>query len=148
MASHPVTRALFILAWTLYLVGCSSQASGIFRGPTICNPGTQVQLANPTPNQGGVSTGIGQLTIVANGNGNILYNTYGQWQMTLVDNFGNPLTGGQLRLVPYPNGPHPYPSDFYYASSIPQLSLGRTWNAFLTMTSGSCLPILMGSFST
>ncbi|HXM18715.1 MAG TPA: hypothetical protein VN934_07850 [Candidatus Tumulicola sp.] len=121
---------------------------GIFGGLLACNPGTQVQLANPAPNQGGVSSNIGQITIVANGNSNTLYSTYAQWQFTLVDNFNNQMTSGTLNLVPDPSGPHPYASDFYYQSSISPMTAGRTWNVELVQNGNSCTPASVGSFST
>ena len=116
-------------------------------GGPICNAGTSVQLANPQSGQTGVPTNIGQITIVANGNSNTLYNTYNQWYLTLKDQFGNVVQGGNLNLVSYPNGPHPFPSDFYYASSIPQLQSGTTWQVNLVQQgTGSVCPL--NSFST
>jgi hypothetical protein len=117
-------------------------------GGPICNAGTQVQLANPQPGQSGVSPTIGQITIVANGNSNTLYNTYGQWYLTLTDQFGNTITGGNLRLVSYQTGPHPYASDFYYASSIGQLPSGATWQVNLNDQSGAGGVCPLNSFST
>jgi hypothetical protein len=141
-----VAAGLCLLAST----SCSGVGlpGGIFGGLLACNPGTQVQLASPAPNQSGVSSNIGQIIIVANGNSNTLYNTYAQWQFTVVDNFNNQLTGGSLNLVPDPSGPHPYASDFYYSSSIPQLTPGRTWNVELLQNGNSCTPASVGSFST
>jgi hypothetical protein len=95
-----------------------------------------------------VPANVGQVTVVAYGGNNQLYNTYRQWQTTLVDNTSQPTPGGQLRLVPDPTGPHPYPSDFYYASTLPQLVTGRTYTVYLAMTNGSCSPISLSSFST
>ncbi|MGH7330671.1 MAG: hypothetical protein ACREJX_20160, partial [Polyangiaceae bacterium] len=95
-----------------------------------CDPGTAVQLANPQPGQT-VSPTMGSVTIVASGNNNTLYNTYTQWNVVLTDNFGNTINGGSLSLTSYPSGPHPYQSDFYYASSIPSLPTGRQWAAGL-----------------
>lgn len=136
---------LCLLAFT----SCSGGGpGGIFGGPPVCNPGTQVQLASPTPNQSGVSSGIGHVIIVANGNTDTLYNTYAQWQLILVDNFNGQTTGGSLSLVPDPSGPHPYPSDFYYSSSVPQLATGRNWNVELIQNGNSCTPASVGSFST
>lgn len=130
--------------------GCTGVGlpGGIFGGLLACNPGTQVQLASPAPNQTGVASNIGQITIVANGNSNTLYNTYGQWQFTLVDNFNNQMTSGTLNLVPDPSGPHPYASDFYYQSSISPMTAGRTWNVELVQNGNSCTPASVGSFST
>ena len=139
---------LAALIGALALAGCSSGANtpGQFQFP--CNTGTEQQLANPTPNQTGVSTSIGRITIVAFGNNNNLYNTYSQWIVTLTDNTGAPWTGGPLSLVSDPSGPHPYPSDFYYASNIPMLNAGRTYQAFLSEPSGTCTPVSLRLFST
>ena len=135
-----------LLAGAFTLGACSySTAPHV---PLPCYVGTSVQLANPQQGQTGVSTSIGQVTIVSYGNNNALYNTYGQWQLTLVDNTGLPTAGGNLRLVSYPSGPHPYPSDFYYASTIPQLLGGRTYTVYLQQSNGSCQAISLNSFST
>jgi hypothetical protein len=137
------------------LTACGGGGLGGVLGPNpingggpICNAGTQVQLANPLPAQTGVSPSIGQITIVANGNSNTLYNTYGQWYLTLTDQFGNTITGGNLRLVSDPSGPHPYTSDFYYASSIGQLPSGATWQVNLNDQSGTGGVCPLNSFST
>ncbi len=138
-----------LLATAMFLSACSTFGSGlggIFQLP--CNTGTQQQLASPFSGQTGVSPSIGQVTIVANGNSNQLYSNYNQWTVTLVDNLGAVYNGGHLALVPDPSGPHPYPSDFYYASSLPQLTVGRTYTASLGIPGGSCQSISMGSFST
>jgi hypothetical protein len=113
-----------------------------------CDPGTQVQLANPQPGQTGVPGNIGSITIVANGNANTLYNTFSSWNVILSDNFGNTVVGGQLNLVPFNNGPHPFPSDFYYSSSIQTLPSGRSWNAGLVQTFSNCAPYSLFGFST
>src|SRR5271165_220829 len=114
----------------------------------LCNTGTAVQLASPTQGQGGVSTSIGRIVIVADGNANALYNSYGQWTITLADNTGQTWSGGGLGLVPDPGGPHPYAADFFYASSIPSLIQGRTYTAALGQPSGACQSVSVGSFST
>ncbi len=146
-----------VLPGTLALLLAACSGSGgvggigsIFGNQPQCNTGTSVQLANPQPFQSNVSTNIGQITIVANGNSNNLYSTYGQWNVVLTPNFGGfPIQGGSLSLVPYPNGPHPYPSDFYYASSVPALQAGVTYNVSLQQNSGaSCLAVPLESFST
>lgn len=91
---------------------------------------------------------MGQLTIVAFGSNNVLYTTHNQWILTLTDNTGMAWTGSPLTLVSDPSGPHPYPSDFYYASSIPMLNASRTYRIFLSQPSGTCTPLSLGSFST
>ena len=140
------------------LAGCSGGGGlGSILGPITggngsagfqCDTGTAVQLANPEPNQTGVSPGIGQIVIVANGNNNNLYNTYNQWYLTLRDQYGNMITGSNLTLTSYPNGPHPYSSDFYYASNIGQLPAGATWQVNLNDQTGTGGVCPLNSFST
>lgn len=138
-----------VLIAGLALAGCSGSAAyapGQHQYP--CNTGTQQQLANPTSGQAGVSPTIGQITVVAFGNNNNLYNTYNQWIVTLTDSPGMPWTGGPLKLVSDPSGLHPYPSDFYYGSNIPMLTAGRTYQVFLSQPNATCTPLSLGSFST
>ena len=142
-------RSVIALVGTIVLAGCGGVLGSGLGGPnSMCNTGTQEQLANPLSNQTGVSTTIGQITIVANSNTNQLYNSYTQWQINLTDTFGGLINGQPLRLVSYPNGPHPYASDFYYASSMGNLQSGHTYNAYLSMSNGSCMPVPLGQFST
>lgn len=119
-------------------------------GYAACNPGTQVQLANPQPGQFNVPGNVGQIVIVANGNGGSLYNAPGQWSLVLNDGYDPPIYSGDLALVPDPTGPHPFPSDFYYAASIPTLPQGMSWNIALQQNGGStCYPMsLQEGFST
>lgn len=148
-------RLLAVAAITLALTACGggggsySPANPFNPNPFTaqCDPGTAVQLANPQPGQTASST-MGSVTIVASGNNNTLYNTYPQWSVVLTDNFGNQITGGSLSLVAFPNGPHPYQSDFYYSSSIPSLPTGRQWAAGLVNTASGCSPVFLGDFFT
>lgn len=117
-------------------------------GGPICNSGTQVQLANPQPFQTGVSGTIGQIVIVASGNNNNLYNTYNQWYLTLRDQYGNTITGSNLTLVDGRNLPHPYASDYYYASNIGQLPAGATWQVNLNDQTGTGGVCPLNTFST
>lgn len=115
-----------------------------------CNPGTQIQLARPAPGQFNASN-VSQIEIVANGNSNMLYNTFGQWNLVLQDNFGDPpITTAGLNLVSDPSGPHPYSSDFYYMANIGStLPAGATWTVTLEQQPyGSCSPAPVGTFST
>jgi hypothetical protein len=134
--------ASLVVASVLALLRCGGSSL------PLCNAGTLVQLAGPTQGQTGVATTIARVTIVAAGNSNALYSTYGQWTITLTDNTGQSWTGSSLGLVPDPGGPHPYPSDFFYASTIPNLAVGRTYTASLSEPSAACQPISLGSFST
>jgi hypothetical protein len=137
----------------LALTACGGGGLGNILGPiagtTECNTGTQVELANPQAGQT-VSGNLGQVTIVASGNTNNLYTTYSQWNLVLKDQFGNTVQGGNLSLVSDPNGPHPFGSDFYYASNVGSLPSGQTWQVYLQQNSGSyCSPYLLpGSFNT
>src|SRR5947209_1795599 len=92
---HHLPR-LLALSGILALAACSGSGSGgglgnIFGGlgTASCDPGTQVQLANPQPFQSGVPTNIGQIVIVANGSSNALNSNPANWHLTLSDNFGN-----------------------------------------------------------
>ncbi|HEY9179089.1 MAG TPA: hypothetical protein VIO32_00110 [Candidatus Baltobacteraceae bacterium] len=139
------------------LAGCSGGGLGSILGPITggngsagfqCDTGTSVQLANPEPNQTGVSPGIGQIVIVANGKNNNLYNTYNQWNITLSDQYGDTITGSNLQPYSYPGGPQPYQSDYYYYSQIGQLPQGVTWNVSLGEPGASCSAVPLNSFST
>jgi len=146
-------KTLGIASLLFWLVACSGgSGGGLFGGgnPTFppCDPGTQVQLANPLPGQTGVNPAIGQIEIVANGNTDTLYTTYQQWSLTLYDGSGNVYPGNGLNLVSDPGGPHPYASDFYYASSVSGLISGRTYTVRLGWVGQNCNEVAVGSFST
>ena len=106
-----------------------------------------MQISNPSPNSSGNSTTIGTITIVANGNSNTLYNSYSNWSIILQGNYSGTINGGQLSLVNR-NGTQPFPSDFYYASSIPTLAGGDSYQVELVNNSGFCTPVTIGQFST
>jgi hypothetical protein len=151
----PYLRLVLASALLVALTACSGGGLGNVLGPNpiagggpFCNTGTQVQLADPQSGQTGVSTTIGRIVIVASGNSNNLYNTYNQWYITLTDQFGDTITGGNLSLVSFPNGPHPFASDFYYASNIGQLPFGATWQVNLNDQSGTGGVCPLNSFST
>ena len=77
--------------------GLGGVLGGLGGNTPQCDPGTTVQLANPAPNQFNVSPNIGQITVVANGNADTLYNTYPQWSVRLPASFGGPpIQGGPL----------------------------------------------------
>jgi hypothetical protein len=137
----------------LALTACGGGGLGSILGPIAaseCTTGTQVELAGPQAGQTVNGSNLGQVTIVANGNNNNLYNTYGQWNLRLTDQFGNTVQGGNLSLVSDPNGPHPFSSDFYYASNVGSLPSGSTWQASLQQNSGTFCNAapLPGSFNT
>ena len=142
------TIPLLALVTALAIWGCSSSttAPGHYQYP--CVTGTSQQLAAPLPSQTGVAATVGQVTVVAFGSNNTLYSSYNQWIVTLTDDTGTPWNGSPLRLVSDPSGPHPYPSDFYYSSSLPMLNAGHTYRAYLSQPSAACTPVLLGQFST
>lgn len=136
------TLRFFVLCGTaLALASCSGTGGllgnggigSIFGSGTSCNPGTDVQLANPLPFQTNVNPNIGQIVIVANGNNNALGQNYQSMNITLIDDFGNHIPGGALQPYSYPNGPHPYSSDYYYASAFSPLQTRMTYTAELTL---------------
>ncbi|HVA36471.1 MAG TPA: hypothetical protein VNJ51_02530 [Candidatus Dormibacteraeota bacterium] len=145
---HLLRAAVVTAACVLGLAACGSSGGGSTSLVTAsCDPGTQVQLASPLPNQTGVSTTIGQVVIVAYGSNGALNTNPGSWSLTLVSSFGSPVISSGLSPFSYPSGPHPYPSDFYYAATIPALSPATSYNVYLGQGS-SCTPIPVGSFST
>lgn len=118
-------------------------------GTMECTTGTQVELANPLPGQTGVPGNIGQITIVADGSNNTLYNTYDQWNLRLTDQYGDTVySTSNLTLVSDTNGPHPYTSDFYYAAGVGQLPSGSTWSVYLNEPNANCAAVPLNSFST
>lgn len=116
-------------------------------GGTQCDPGTNVELANPLPNAYGVPTSTSSITIVADGNSNALYNSYSNWTLILQGTYG-PITGGNLSLVSDTNGPHPYPSDYYYSAPVQSLPGGESFQVQIVNNSAYCNPITIGQFST
>lgn len=149
-----IFRPAFITAFALVLSACGSSGSGnsnpggtfpVPGGPPVSQcTGTEVQLANPTPYQTGVSSNIGSIIIVANGNNNNLSNTSSQWQVLLFDNFGDPpIIGGSLQPYSDRTGPHPYNSDFFYSSSLQgqYLQPATTWTAVLSNAEGCEVPL-------
>jgi hypothetical protein len=148
-------RSLLLFGATaLVLSGCSSGTSG-GNNPSVvgtsCSPGTQLALASPTPNQTGVSPGTSQIVVVANGNGNYLYQTFSTWQVVLLinNNANQGIPGGALSLITDNGAPHPFPSDYYYASSISGLQSGLTYGVYLSQENTNC-PLVgpVGGFST
>lgn len=116
-----------------------------------CDPGTQVQLANPQPYQTGVPTNQSSITIVANGDNNVLYQTYDEWELLYTDAYsGSTYATSTLQLVPDQNGPHPYGSDYYYSGSLNGQGFipGDSYTVSLVQAQNGCQPVTVGSFST
>lgn len=148
-----LARAVLLTASLVAVAGCGGGGGGGTTPPPnnfgLCDPGTQVTLANPQSGQAGVSAGTNPILIVANNNNNTLGRSYANFDLVLIDSFGNRITSGALALT-RGNGFNPYPSDFYYSAQLPQgLSFGTNYSAYLNIFSSSCqqLPFI-GSFST
>lgn len=158
--SSRLARALFLSASLIAVAGCGGGGANSGTSPVpfgngsgICDPGTNVSLAFPNNTPGnfptGVSTGIGRVEIVANGNNNTLGQSYAQFDTILVPNFGGQVQGGFLTLTSDGGGPHPYTSDFYYNSAIGGLQSGVTYTVYLNVpSSANCVPVAIGQFST
>ena len=156
---QPPSRLALALACLVSLAACSGGNGGSYNPPggngngygngygNQCAIGTNVTLANPTQNAYGVSTAIGSITIVASGNSNNLYQTYPSWSIVLQGTYDT-INGSQLALVADPSGPHPYPTDFYYSSSVPALPSGESFSVLLVNNSGFCNAQQIGQFST
>ena len=142
----------------LGVAGCGASGGGnsIFGGGNSgysqCNPGTQVDLARPTPNQ--YSSGVTSIEVVAYGNSNPLGQSPGAWNIQVQDANGDPpFVTGPLNAVADPSGPHPFSSDFYYSGNLgTTLPSGYTWYVSLVQGQGGyqgCSPYsVQGSFST
>ena len=148
-----VLRAAAVAVMLLGMSACSGSTTGskiLGAGTSLgqCQPGTQVQLAQPTQGQT-VTQPVGGVFIVANGVNNILYQSYQDWWLVAQDSSGNVVTGLRLVLIPSANAPsvpQPYPSNTYYFSQFGGLLTGTTYTIFLTVS--GCQGENVGSFST
>lgn len=147
-------RAALVGVLVLGLSACSGSggSGGLFGGLgggfTQCDPGQSVQLARPSPGATGVNPSIGSLEIVASGGTGALHDNPGQWYLSLTSNFGDNLGGYTLGPTSDTGGPHPYASDFYYATNIPTLPTGRTWTVLLNESNANCNAVPLQTFST
>lgn len=149
-----LVRLSLASALLVALAGCGGSGGGL--GGIIgglnqvqCDPGTQVQLANPQPYQTSVNPTIGQVVVVANGNGGSLNANPQQWAVYLTNmSTGQETTGGNFSAYSDPSGPHPYGSDFYYNAGIGQLPYGTTWRVQIGEPGAACNPLDVGTFAT
>jgi hypothetical protein len=150
----PLIRLGLAASLVLMLTACGGGGLGGVLGPNPnplqCDPGTQVQLANPQSGQTGVSPNSGQIIIVADGSTNTLHDNPAAWYITLTPQFGGAsfMQGGALTPADGRTLTHPWASDFYYSSSIGSLTSGATWNVQLNEQNANCTPVNLGSFST
>ncbi len=145
-------RAMALAAGLLSITACSGSGSnglgGILgNGPGGgCDPGTRVTLARPVSGSTNVGS-INSIEIVADGNNSTLDQSFSQWQLQALDSFGTTTTGGQLNRATDRGGYQPFPSDFYYSSSFPNLQTGVTYRIFL-IKNGCGNATDVGTFST
>jgi len=132
--------------------GGSGFGNGSNPGLAQCNPGTQVELARPAPNQ--YAGNVTSIEIVANGSNNALNQSFGSWFLQVQDTLGDPpFTSNALARASDPGGPHPFLSDFYYSGTLgTTLPAGYTWYVSLAQNQfgyQGCTPYpVQGSFST
>ncbi len=144
-----ILRPMVLCGIAIGVQACGGSGGGTpINGPNGCNPGTQVQLASPLPGQAGVSTGIGNIIIVANDNNNFLGTSFGQFGLNVVSPNGATLNTSSLTPVPFQNGPHPFPRDFYYSGNLQGLGAGLNYSVFLNQFTTNCNPLFIGTFST
>ena len=145
-------RAAVVVASLVLLAACGGGSSGTAPVP---NPGSSnycdannagITTARPTP---GFSTGNGQVEIVANGNGDQLFQSYTQFDLNLIDNFGNRFVTGPLSLTNDNNGPHPFNSDFYYVGTVAGgLPTGDVFSVYLNDPNTNCTLLPVGQIQT
>jgi hypothetical protein len=115
----------------------------------FCGNDTQYALANPQ-NGGFVNSGTPAVEIVANGNNNTIANSFQNFDLIFVPQFGNnQVFTGSLSPTADPNGPHPFASDFYYSATVqpPGLFAGQQYSVFLN-ANANCNPIPLGTLFT
>lgn len=119
-----------------------------------CNIGTSVTTSNPQSGAYGVPTTIGSIEIVTDGNSNAVSQNPSGWTLALQTSYGAPVpVNGNLNVTSDPYGYHPYPQDFYYNETIPQLQPGQSYNVYLEPVgygyngTPNCM-LQIGSFST
>ena len=149
-AAPRAVRALFA-ASLVAAAGCSGGSSG----STLPNPGSTaicdsnagaISLARPTP---GFPQNGNSIEIVASTNNDQLNQFTNQFDLNLIDNFGQEIDTGFLTPVSDNGGPHPYSNDFYYAGTLnAPLQGGRTYNVYLNAPNTNCTRGFVGSFST
>ena len=70
----------------------------------------------------------------------------GNWNTILVDQFGNKTQGGTLTLTRSSGGP--YPTNYYYNSSVPTLTRGSSYSVYINQFTSQCTPAGVGTFGT
>jgi hypothetical protein len=149
-----IFRRVVPVAIALALPACSGSGGGlgnIFGGnpqSNYCQPGTQVQVVSPAPFQ--FDSNVNQVTVVANGSNDNIHPDPQNWSLNVVGNFGGAaIPGSNFNPVDGSHLDHPFGSDFYYQSQLPQtLPSGVTWSVYLQQNNSNCQPVPLQSFST
>jgi hypothetical protein len=154
LLSTRLTRTALVAASLVVAAGCGGGGSSGTN--PIPNPGSSqycdannsgVQLARPT--SGFPMTASNTLEIVANGNGDQLAQSFAQFDLNLVDNFGNRFVTGPLSLTSDRGGPQPYASDFYYNGVVQgTLPAGDFFTVYLNAPNTNCTLLPIGSLQT
>jgi len=151
--SSRLARTVLVAASLVIAAGCGGGSSGTTPIPNpgsnnYCDPDNNgVQLARPT--SGFPMTASNTLEIVANGNTDTLSRSYSQFDLNLVDNFGNRFATGTLSLASDPRGPQPYATDFYYSGVVQgNLPGGDFFTVYLNAPNTNCTPLPIGSLQT
>ncbi len=143
-----LVRALFAVA-LVALAGCGGGGSSLPNSNGICDSNAgSISLARPGQ---APQNNPSQIEIVASTNTDQLNQSTSQFDLNLVDNFGNEIDTGPLTAVSDTGGPHPYTNDFFYAGTLlngASLQFGRTYNVYLNAPNSACQRGFVGSFST
>jgi hypothetical protein len=151
-----LTRAAVAATLTFMLCACGGGSAGgpIFNpnpiGYAQCNPGASVVTTAPQSGSYNVPTNIGTIEIALSNNANPVWSNPSAWTLALQSSFTSQIVplGGNLNVTSDPNGPHPFPNDFYLNQGVGQLQAGTQYNVYLEPVNASCNPVQVGQFST
>ena len=139
----PLVAAVVLALSTASCAGNNSNPVPTNPPGVTCSVGTSVQLFHPTPGSRGNPTTIGSVQIVVDASTDLLG---GNWNTILVDQFGNKTQGGTLTLTRSSGGP--YPTNYYYNSSVPTLTRGSSYSVYINQFTSQCTPAGVGTFGT
>jgi hypothetical protein len=141
-----VVRALFAVA-LIAAAGCGGGGSSTIPNNGICDSNAgSISLARPTP---GFGMNGNQIEIVSSTQSDQLNQSTNQFDLNVIDNFGNEIDTNSLTAVPDVGGPHPYTNDFFYAGTLQgSLISGRLYTVYLNAPNSGCQRGQVGQFST
>jgi hypothetical protein len=150
LPSTRFARAAIVVVSLVLLAACGGGGSGLSNpGSTaLCDQNAgAISVARPTP---GYPQNGNQIEIVSSTNTDQLNGNPGQFDLNLVDNFGNEIDTGFLTPVPDTGGPHPYTNDFFYAGTLPGGGLfsNRTYTVYLNAPNTNCTRGFIGQIFT